>query len=68
MKKWIIVDWMSVRCFTDHAFKTYEDAWNFLYETFPGEDREDELRCYCVVKINIPHYTRLGKLPKLFFK
>ena len=61
MKKWIIVDWMSSRCFTSHEFRSYEDAWNFLYETFPNEDQEDELGEYYVVKTTTPHYKKIDE-------
>jgi hypothetical protein len=60
MKNWIIVDWMSNRCFTNHSFKSYEDAWDFLYETFPNEDQEDELGEYYVIKISTKHFEKVG--------
>jgi hypothetical protein len=60
MKNWIIVDDFSTRCFIDQKFKTYEDAWNFLYETFPNEDQEDELDQFYVIKMNKKHYLNVG--------
>jgi hypothetical protein len=46
--KWMIVDWMSNRCFTNHEFRSYEDGWNFLLSTF-SEDKD--LEDYFVTKI-----------------
>jgi hypothetical protein len=66
MAKWIIVDWTSTRCFSDKRFKSYEDAWEFLYSEFPstetGDDREDELGEYYVIKDTEPHRERIGGL------
>jgi hypothetical protein len=36
--KWIIVDWTSTRCYSNKKFKSYEDAWDFLYCEFPDDD------------------------------
>ena len=49
MNRWVIVDWMSNRCFADHNFKTYEDGWDFLYEKFSSDD---DLGEYYVIKTN----------------
>jgi hypothetical protein len=54
-KLFIIQDWAGNVCF-DKAFRTYEDAWEFLYETYPviynadgsQDDRDDELGEYYV--------------------
>lgn len=34
----IIKDWAGNICFADKYFETFEDAWDFLYETFPDEN------------------------------
>ena len=34
-----IFDWANNRLFPDKKFKTFEDGWSFIYETF--EDEED---------------------------
>jgi predicted CopG family antitoxin len=59
MKKWIILDWAGRRCFTGKAFDTYEQGWDFLFQTFPsedGDDNEDELGEYRVVEDSTPHH------------
>jgi hypothetical protein len=56
--KYIIEDEFSNLCFDGKAFDTYEDGWEFLYETFPviyhedgtRDDQEDELSSYFVLK------------------
>jgi hypothetical protein len=55
--KYIIEDSCGIHCFTNHSFKTYEDAWSFIYCKFPviynedgtQDDRESELDEYYVV-------------------
>lgn len=59
MKKWIIIDWMGIRCFTNKSFDTYEEGWDFLLQTFPsedGDDKEDELGEYRIVEDSTPHH------------
>jgi hypothetical protein len=54
MKKFIIVDWADNHCFTNYVFKSFEDAWSFLYSKFPaveGDDRENELDEYYVIPL-----------------
>ena len=51
--KWIIVDWTSTRCYSNKKFKSYEDAWDFLYCEYPDDD--DALGEYYVIKDNTPH-------------
>jgi len=36
--KWIIVDWTNTRCYSNKKFKSYEDAWEFLYSEYPAVD------------------------------
>ena len=58
-KFWIEDEFGKV-CFNGRKFNSYEDGWNFLYETFPviklanGEtdDQEEELDSYFVVIAN----------------
>lgn len=59
MKKYIIVDWMGIRCFTHKSFDSYEEGWDFLLQTFPsedGDDKEAELGEYSVVDASTPHH------------
>lgn len=42
MKKYIIKDWADNHLFQNKEFKSFEDAWEFLYETFEKESDEDE--------------------------
>jgi hypothetical protein len=37
MKKFIIQDWAGNIMFHGKTFKTFEDAWEFLYEKFPND-------------------------------
>jgi hypothetical protein len=60
MRNYIIIDWVNNHCFTNKKFKSYEDAWDFLYNTFPvivlpdgtRDDQEAELDSYFVIKSN----------------
>lgn len=62
-KLFIIQDWAGNVCF-DKAFRHYEDAWDFLYETYPviynadgsQDDRDDELGEYYVTNA-YDHYS-----------
>lgn len=59
MKKWIILDWMGIRCFTHKSFDSYEEGWDFLLQTFPsgdGHDEEGDLGEYSVAEITTPHH------------
>ena len=55
-QKWIIKDDFGNVCFFGKEFDTFEDGWEFLYETFPTiekpdgttDEREDELGSYWV--------------------
>jgi hypothetical protein len=61
--KWIIVDWTNTRCYSNKKFKSYEDAWEFLYSEYPavdGDDRDDELGEYYVVKETTAHREYIG--------
>jgi hypothetical protein len=51
--KWIIVDWTSTRCYSNKKFKSYEDAWDFLYCEYPNDD--DALGEYYVIKESKPY-------------
>ena len=54
---WIIEDEFGNHCFTEESFRTYEDAWDFIYVKFPviyhadgtQDDQEEELSSYYVV-------------------
>jgi hypothetical protein len=59
--KWIIVDWTSTRCYSNKKFKSYEDAWDFLYCEYPDDD-DDALGEYYVIKDNTPHREFIGGL------
>lgn len=49
--KFIIIDWASNVLFNGKEFDDFEDAWGFLYETFPDEDEFDD---YDVIEKTIP--------------
>ena len=34
--KYIIIDWAYNICFNGQDFKTFDDAWEFIYEKFPN--------------------------------
>ena len=38
MSKFIILDWMGNHKFNNIIFDSFEDGWDFLYVTFPGDD------------------------------
>ena len=40
--KWIIKDWAANHLFPEKEFDSFEDAWEFLYETFREEMEKDE--------------------------
>ena len=40
MTKFIIKDWANNVCFKGREFDSFEDAWGFLYETYPDYDSE----------------------------
>ena len=40
--KWIIKDWADNHLFPEKEFNSFEDAWEFLYETFREEMEKDE--------------------------
>ena len=44
MKKqqWIIKDWADNVLFGGKTFKTFEDAWSHIYETFPDQEEFDD--------------------------
>lgn len=48
MSKYIIVDWANNICFNGQTFKSFDDAWDFLFETFPDDDQA--LDDYLVIK------------------
>lgn len=65
MVKYIIVNECGTRCFGSKRFKSYEDGWNFLYDTFPvenGDDKEDILDQYFVIRESEPHQEFIGGL------
>jgi len=35
---WIIKDWAGNKPFPDKKFKTFQDAWEFIYGKFPDEE------------------------------
>ena len=37
-EKWVIVDWTYRRLFKTCIFDSFEDGWEFIYETIPDED------------------------------
>lgn len=39
--KYIIKDWANNTCFKGKEFKTYEDAWEFLYDKYRDLDEKD---------------------------
>lgn len=39
-KKFIIQDWAGNEMFDGKEFKTFEDGWEFLYETFPNGNED----------------------------
>lgn len=39
--KFIIKDWANNTLFEGREFSSFEDAWGFIYETFPDEGGED---------------------------
>lgn len=49
IETWIIQDWTGKRCFTEMTFDSFEDAWGFLYETFPNGDDDQTFDDYFVV-------------------
>jgi formylmethanofuran dehydrogenase subunit C len=36
--KYVIYDWAGNEMFNGKSFKTFEDAWDYLYEVFPDEE------------------------------
>ena len=42
MRKFIIKDWCGNILFNYKVFKTFDDAWEFLYEFFPDEENFDD--------------------------
>lgn len=47
--KYTIKDWAGNFCFNRKEFDSFEDAWSFLYETFPNS--EEDLGEYHVVPL-----------------
>ena len=54
--KYAIKDWAGNVCFNRKEFDSFQDAWGFLYETFPED--EEELQEYKVIRLD-------GKFPPI---
>lgn len=46
---YLIIDWASNICFHGKTFETFEDAWGFLYETFPDGAEDGTFDDYFVL-------------------
>lgn len=42
MKKFIIRDWANNICFNNKTFKTFDDAWEYIYSVVDCEDDYQE--------------------------
>jgi hypothetical protein len=65
MEKFIIVNSCGTRCFTDKRFDSFEDGWDFIYSEFPvqeGDDREEILNEFSVIREDMPHIEYMGGL------
>lgn len=46
--RYVIKDWTGKECFHGKRFKTFDDAWGFLLETFPNGDDDNTFDDYFV--------------------
>lgn len=46
MKQFIIKDWADNILFNGKTFEDFEDAWGYIYETFPEEDDFEDYFVY----------------------
>lgn len=51
MDRYEIRDWANNLCFKGKTFPSFEDAWGFLYETFPNGDEDRTFDDYFVVEV-----------------
>ena len=66
--EFIIEDDFENNCFPDQRFKSYADAWEFLYKKFPviynddgtQDDRDNDLECFHA--INVTKYYALASV------
>ena len=56
-EKWIIVDWTNRRLFKTCIFDSFEDGWEFIYETIPDEDNSYD----DVFVITLEEYNKLHR-------
>lgn len=42
MTTYIIKDWAGNIMFNGQTFSSFEDAWSFIFETFPEEENFDD--------------------------
>lgn len=52
MPKYIIRDWCYNICFNGKEFDTFEDAWGFIYETFPNGEEDGTFDEYEVIEVS----------------
>lgn len=51
--KFKIVDWAYNDCFQGRIFDSFEDAWDFILETFPNDETGEDLGEYEVVVVGV---------------
>lgn len=56
-EKWVIVDWTNRRLFKTCIFDSFEDGWEFIYETIPDEDNSYD----DVFVITLEEYSNLHR-------